>query len=278
MTQDRLDRARQHIETHVASGLHLDDVAAAAGLSPFHFARAFAARYGLTPMAYVRTRRLAQAADRLAQPDPPPLTDLAFDAGFDSQQAFTRAFKRTFGAPPGAFGAHRASLQETQAMTDLAPGRLTQSADPVRKPALRIAGLTRDFSHEDVSGIPGLWKEFAARLPLPGQLGGTYGVCEAAPAGGLRYTAGVELADGVSAPAGLEIVELAARSYIVFGLEIDGGDLHPQMQAAVKEIWGVRMPASRWTMAKAPDLEVYPPGFRPGVAGVWLEWWVPVEV
>lgn len=280
MTRDRLEQARRHIEDHVGTGLSLGEIARAAGLSPFHFARAFAARFGMGPVAYVRLRRLSLAADRLARPDPPPLVELAFDAGFDSQQAFTRAFKRAFGAAPGRFAAGRAARKEIPPMSDLAPGRLTQAPRPVMKPALRIAGLTEQFDADTVSGIPALWDRFAPRLPLPGQAGGaTYGVCASAgdDSGGLRYTAGAGLAPEAAVPEGLQLLELAARPYLVFSLELDGGPLHPQMQASVKEIWGERLPASPWKLAQAPDLEVYPADFRPEQPGGRVEWWIPVE-
>ena len=58
---------------------------------------------------------------------------------------------------------------------------------------------------------------------------------------------------------------------------LDGGPLHPQMQAAVREIWAERVPASGQTLVRAPDLEVYPDGFQPDKAGAWVEWWIPVE-
>jgi AraC family transcriptional regulator len=50
------------------------------------------------------------------------------------------------------------------------------------------------------------------------------------------------------------------------------------MQKAAREIWGGRLPRSGFTLARAPDLEVYPPEFRPDQPGAWVEWWIPVEV
>ena len=118
-----------------------------------------------------------------------------------------------------------------------------------------------------------------AGLPLAGQAGGgTFGVCCAGPGGqGLHYVACVEVTSDAPVPDGFEVVDLPARSYLVFRQVLDGGPLHPQMQAAVREIWAERVPASGQTLVRAPDLEVYPDGFQPDKAGAWVEWWIPVE-
>ncbi len=91
------------IEACLAEPLSLADIAAASGLSAFHFSRLFTALHGESVMAYVRRRRLARAARRLTEDAEVPLVELALDSGFESQQAFTRAFTRQFGVSPGRF-------------------------------------------------------------------------------------------------------------------------------------------------------------------------------
>jgi AraC family transcriptional regulator len=282
---DPLERARLHIDARLFEPLTLADLADAAGLSAYHFTRQFGARFGDSPMAYVRARRLAAAADRLCGEGSPALIDLAFDCGFDSQEGFTRAFKRVFGLPPGRYrraGGH-CNPSESLVMPGGADVRinLTQAAHPVRKGRLRIAGFAADFTETDKAGIPKLWDRLIAQMPLEGGLGETFGVCSAAPpgseAGCMRYMAGVHLADDAPAPEGLEIVDLAPQTYLVFRQVMDGGPLQPQMLAAAREIWGERVPKSGHRLAQAPDLEFYPADSTPDQAGAWVEWWVPVE-
>ena len=91
------------IERQLDQPLTLDHIAAQAGLSPYHFSRLFTARMGRSVMAHVRGRRLVRGARRLCDEPDLQLVDLAFDCGFDSQEAFTRAFKRVFGVAPGRF-------------------------------------------------------------------------------------------------------------------------------------------------------------------------------
>ena len=99
----RLATTLRWIEDRLDQPLTLDAIAAQAGLSPWHFSRLFAAAFGTGVIAHIRRRRLARAAIRLAGEPGLRLVDLAFDTGFESQEAFTRAFSRQFGVPPGRF-------------------------------------------------------------------------------------------------------------------------------------------------------------------------------
>jgi AraC family transcriptional regulator len=284
LQDDPLDRAKRHIEANLFEPLTLGALAEVARLSPYHFTRQFGARFGMSPMAYVRARRLVSAARRLSTDDATSLIHLAFDCGFDSQEGFTRAFKRAFGVPPGRY--RRSDVRppiEILAMHETAPVpiALTQSARPAAKGPLRVAGLAAVFNDETKGGIPKLWDRLVPMLPLDGQDGyETFGVCSAAPAGSepgsMRYLAGVSIGAGAPAPAGAEVIELDAQAYVIFRQVMDGGPVHPQMQAAVKAIWGERLPKSGCKLAQAPDIEFYSGDFAPDRAGAWVEWWVPV--
>ena len=97
-----MDRARHFVERRLDAQLSLDDLADVACLSPYHFSRQFTARFGFSPMAYVRARRLEIAAERLRAGPQISLIDLALDCGFDSQEGFTRAFPAPMAYPPAA--------------------------------------------------------------------------------------------------------------------------------------------------------------------------------
>ena len=61
--------------------INLEDAAAQAGISPFHFLRLFSEVLGVTPHQYLVRSRLRHAARRLADDDS-PVTDIAYDVGF----------------------------------------------------------------------------------------------------------------------------------------------------------------------------------------------------
>jgi AraC family transcriptional regulator len=279
---DPLERAMAHVEANAFEPLSLDALAAVAGLSPYHFARQFNARFGLTPMAFVRARRLGLAAKRLTAGEDDSLVELAFDAGFETQEGFTRAFKRAFGISPGRYRrARNTSPGKGPAMTDAAAAPpLTMHPGPRREAGFRTAGYAAVFDESNKAGIPALWTRLAPRLPIPGQAGGrTYGVMWATdqPGGGFHYQASVALEPGAAIPDAFAVKDVPAQTYLVFRHELDGSELHPQMQAAVREIWGVRLPACGHKLARGPDLEVYPADFDPARAGGWVEWWIPIE-
>lgn len=80
----------------------LDDAAAQAGVSPFHFLRLFSDVLGVTPHQYLVRSRLRHAARRLADDDS-PITDIAYDVGFNDLSNFVRTFHRASGASPLKF-------------------------------------------------------------------------------------------------------------------------------------------------------------------------------
>jgi AraC-like DNA-binding protein len=94
-------RARRLADDFYMQDLTLNELAAAAGLSRFHFLRAFRREVGLTPHAYVTGRRIAAAKALLDGEQ--PLSEVALACGFYDQSHFTRAFKGTTGVTPGQY-------------------------------------------------------------------------------------------------------------------------------------------------------------------------------
>ena len=82
--------------------IDLDDAAAQAGISPFHFLRLFSAVLGVTPHQYLVRSRLRHAA-RLLADDARAVTDVAYDVGFGDLSNFVRTFHRAAGVSPRRF-------------------------------------------------------------------------------------------------------------------------------------------------------------------------------
>jgi AraC-like DNA-binding protein len=107
MTASLRDRRRAvetalWIDAHSHRPINLDDAAAQAGISPFHFLRLFSDVLGVTPHQYLVRSRLRHAARRLADDDS-PITDIAYDVGFNDLSNFVRTFHRAAGASPQKF-------------------------------------------------------------------------------------------------------------------------------------------------------------------------------
>ncbi len=92
------------IDAHSAENIDLEQAAAQAGLSPFHFLRLFSNVLGVTPHQYLVRSRLRHAA-RLLADDEISVTDVAYDVGFADLSNFVRTFHRAAGVSPRRFRA-----------------------------------------------------------------------------------------------------------------------------------------------------------------------------
>ena len=106
-TRDELLRRLVRAETYLAdlgTKATLAGAAQAAALSPFHLIRVFNAAFGQTPLAYAAAKRLERARDLLIESDE-SIGDIALAAGYESRNAFDRAFARRYRTTPGALRA-----------------------------------------------------------------------------------------------------------------------------------------------------------------------------
>lgn len=94
-------RALARVVDDLDDALDLDALARSAALSPLHFHRVFRGMVGETPLELHRRLRLERAAARLAGTDA-PVTEIAFHAGYETHESFTRAFRARYGASPSA--------------------------------------------------------------------------------------------------------------------------------------------------------------------------------
>lgn len=102
LSPPRLARVIEFVEARLDDEISLGDMAAVAGLSPFHFSRVFKLATGETPYQFIGSRRLERARDLLAMSDV-PLAELALNCGFSSQSHFTAAFTQAVGLSPGRY-------------------------------------------------------------------------------------------------------------------------------------------------------------------------------
>ena len=92
------------IETHLDGRMNLERTAAAVHYSKYHLHRTFTAVTGMTIHDYAVRRQLTEGARLLAESDRPVL-EIALSCGYESQQAFTAAFKEMYKLPPARYRA-----------------------------------------------------------------------------------------------------------------------------------------------------------------------------
>lgn len=125
--RERMLRALVYIQQHLDEPIRLDDLASVAHFSPYHFHRIFRGMVGESVMEHVRRLRLERAAQRLKQGET-PVTRLAFEAGYESHEAFTRAFHRQFGMSPSAYREEHQPPADT--LVHFVPGGKLSSFEP----------------------------------------------------------------------------------------------------------------------------------------------------
>jgi transcriptional regulator GlxA family with amidase domain len=103
-TETRIAEVLRHLESSAVQYLRLEDLARMAGLSRYHFLRAFKSVTGVTPHQWVLRARLRDTAHRLAT-SRSPVTEIAFDAGFTDLSNFIRGFVAKYGVSPRKYRA-----------------------------------------------------------------------------------------------------------------------------------------------------------------------------
>lgn len=278
----------QFIELNLSAPLTVEEIAAEAGFSVFHFQRMFSSLLGLPVGTYLLQRRLMKAAFALNETRT-DLIQIAQAAGYSSQEAFTRAFKRAFGLTPARYRkeGRRPVLRALPALDKDFVSHLhrhPELAHPrfVDAPARSLIGLTRKIERAQATPmIQALWREMKgyapAFTPLQKPQSPFYGILLEGGAktdgpdyDAFHYCAAVEATAQTPPPQGMEKIERAPCHYAVFTHSGKTEDL-PLTNAF---IWGIWLTQNDRHVAPAPDMEVYST-FPDAPAG--LEIWIPVQ-
>lgn len=117
---ETITAGRMYLENHAYRPVKLEEAAAAAGMSVFHFARQFAQVFGETPAAFHERRRLELASDGLLSGL--SVTQVAKDLGYSDLSVFSRAYSRRFGVSPSRSAAAQ-GLRFESGQGAIPPGR-----------------------------------------------------------------------------------------------------------------------------------------------------------
>ena len=117
----RVNRAIDHIMVDLTRPLRLEDIAAVAGFSAFHFHRIFKALTGETLSQFVKRQRLERALYRMSHEPRRRLTEIALDCGFPSSSEFSRSFKQHYGSAPSSFDLQAYRTRRRQAFEQCTP-------------------------------------------------------------------------------------------------------------------------------------------------------------
>jgi AraC family transcriptional regulator len=281
----------RYIEANLPKRFTVAHVARAAGYSVYHYCRLFNSLTGDSVMSYARKRRLTVAAQALTNGGDARLIELALDCGFASQAAFTRAFKRHFGVPPGAV---RRSGREWLPRcrwpidaTALSVLMETLTMEPTFKERedIDVVGLREEAApRAGVDGVS-LWRRFHPMIPAIPHRRGKHelGVIEILDktTGALAYSAAIEVERGAfkkrPVPAGLTAKTLPGGRFAVFTLKLTNGDIGGELRRTFGYIYGTWVPKSGIKLRAQYDLELYDERFDPKTLSGEIDIWVPVK-
>lgn len=99
----QLKKVIDHINHHLDEKLTLEQLSSVACFSKYHFHRLFTAYMGLSVQQYIRWLRLKRSAYQLIGGKDKSIIEIAINAGFESHEAYTRAFKQHCGVSPSEF-------------------------------------------------------------------------------------------------------------------------------------------------------------------------------
>lgn len=283
---ERFLRGVAYLEARLTEDLTVEEIAATAGYSVFHYCRIFHVLTGDTVMGHVRARRLTLAAERLAAGDPVRLIELAMDAGFDSQAAFTRAFKRQFGVTPGkargwpleCFPRKRPPIDPST--LPLLVESLTMKPKIVEHGDIVIAGLAQPFHTDDGVDGPALWRRFRGVADqLPNQVGGHYfGVSEVVDlaTGRFCYSVAIEMSEACEVPEPFFTKTLSGGRFAVFTCRLATTDIAAELKRSYRYIYGTWRESSGMKLRDYYDFEYYDDRFdRVALTGE-VDIWLPV--
>jgi AraC family transcriptional regulator len=100
---ERFARVLDYIEQHLGEELSIERLGREANFSKFHFHRQFSAYVGVSVARYVQILRLKRASRQLVFQPAAKIINIAFEAGFETPESFSRAFKREYGQTPSQF-------------------------------------------------------------------------------------------------------------------------------------------------------------------------------
>ena len=99
---EKIQEAINYIESNLFEEVTISSIGKAINYAPSSFTNFFSAVTGYSVSEYIRFRRLSCAAEQLLK-NKVSVTEMAFQCGYETVEAFSKAFKRLFGCPPSAF-------------------------------------------------------------------------------------------------------------------------------------------------------------------------------
>lgn len=283
---DRMNSAMEYVETHLTEEIDYNQVARIACCSTYHFQLMFSFITSVPLSEYIRRRRLTLAAFELQQSSV-KVIDTALKYGYESPEAFSRAFKKMHGVMPMSTRNQGVSLKAYPPLSFHISirGDVEMHYRIEEKQAFEMFGISTvindagDPFEQPFIEIPAFWTKCVSdgtvdRIRDAAGLGGNgqvHAVLYSHQGEKFSYMIGYFLPQS-DLPGGFEKLHIPTQTYAIFptGLYPDGqSDIH----SLWKRIWGEWFPSSGYEFANGPEFEMT---YDRGNNMYEMEVWIPI--
>ncbi|MFC5406570.1 AraC family transcriptional regulator [Cohnella soli] len=274
---DRMNSAMEYVETHLTEIIDFEQVARKAFCSTYHFQRMFSFITNVPLSEYIRRRRLTLAALELQQKGT-KIIDIALKYGYESPEAFSRAFKKMHGVMPTSARDQGVSLKAYPRLSFHISirGDVEMNYKIEEKKAFEMFGISTVVNFDGFIEIPAFWNKCVSdgtvdRIRTAAELG------ENDQIHGISYNFGKSYSYmiGYFLPQsglqeGFEKLQISPQTYVIFSIGIN-----PDGQSGLlelhKRIWGEWFPSSNYESANSPHFEmVYDRGNNMYETEIWI--------
>ena len=285
---DRMNSAMDYIEENLATEISYDEIAKRALCGSGHFQRMFPFITGVTLSDYIRRRRLTLAAFDLQEADA-KVIDVALKYGYDSPEAFSRAFRGLHGVMPSALKKYGASVYLKAfpriTFTISIRGETEMNYRIEKKEAFEMCGFSVEISTingENFLTIPKFWEESMTNGAIDGlrkALGIAADVCVHGAMYNFREDAFTYMichdAPKNGAIKGYEKLCVGEYTWAIFETDEHAeSEISPKIQSLWKRIYPEWFPNSGYEHACGPEFEMY---FHKGGGRYVSQVWIPVR-
>ena len=278
---NRMNGVIEYIESHLTETISYERAAQIACCSVYHLQRMFPYLTGVTLSEYIRRRRLTLAAFEL-RAESCKVIDIALKYGYESPEAFSRAFKKLHGVIPASVRNNAASLKAFPKMTFhiTIKGDVEMNYRIIQRDAFQVFGASTTISTNqeeafrqvpeffrkcDEEQIPDKINALLGRFPDNHTMSAIYHQTEDS----YQYMLCQFLPKGLSLPDQFTVLSVPASTWVIF----DVPDC--EMQEMWRRIWSEWFPTSGYEAVKGVSFEMYY-----GLANhqnVFGEIWIPVK-
>ncbi|MCC5464013.1 AraC family transcriptional regulator [Pelosinus baikalensis] len=279
---DAMNKAIEYLEANITEKLDIEKVAKIALSSTFHFQRMYHMITGVTIAEYIRRRKLTLAAQDIISGE--KIINVAYKYGYETPEAFTKAFGKMHGMSPSAARKPGANLKAYPKLSFhiSIKGDKNMNYKIIDKGSFTVVGKQRRISMvdgENFKQVPEFWNDcmkdgsYEWICSKAGELG-VLGVSKDFDKykDGFIYMIGVEKIKD-TLPKGYVSTNIPATTWAIFE---SVGALPEATHDLIRRIFTEWMPATGYQHDCAPEIEVYPKGdmYSPDYK---CEIWIPVK-